>query len=74
MRYKECEYCGATLDAGETCDCQTAVYTNADRKCECHKCELKDRCAYSFRYQRLSRHDAPGALGLCPKLPESFRH
>lgn len=21
MRYNECEYCGATLDAGETCDC-----------------------------------------------------
>lgn len=21
MMYKECEYCGATLDAGETCDC-----------------------------------------------------
>lgn len=24
MYFKECEYCGATLDPGEKCDCNTA--------------------------------------------------
>lgn len=75
MIYKECEYCGATLDAGEKCDCRNTVdiYMNSDHKCECSKCEKKTCCPYHDKYQRLSRHDAPDALGLCPKLPESYR-
>lgn len=43
------------------------VYKNEDKKCECWKCELKDKCQYKDKYQRLPR-TAPGALGLCKKL------
>lgn len=42
-------------------------YDNKDKKCECNKCELKDKCPYKDKYQRLPRTN-PGALGLCKKL------
>lgn len=41
-----CDKCGATLDPGERCDCEVAVYDNADRKCECWKCEIKGNFVY----------------------------
>jgi hypothetical protein len=43
------------------------IYENADRKCECGKCELKDTRKCRDKYQRLPR-TTPGALGLCKKL------
>ena len=42
-------------------------YKNEDKKCECWKCELADKCQYKDKYQRLPR-TSPGALGLCKKL------
>lgn len=44
------------------------IYENTDGKCECWECEIKNDCAYAFKYQRLPREKANGALGLCPKL------
>lgn len=48
------------------------VYDNADRKCECWKCELSCEnggdCPFD---QKLQRHPADlqrGGLGLCKKL------
>lgn len=43
------------------------IYENKDKKCECWKCELKDKCQYKDKYSRFPR-TAPGALGLCKKL------
>jgi hypothetical protein len=43
------------------------IYKNEDKKCECWKCELKDKCCYKDKYQRLPRTSS-GALGLCKKL------
>ena len=42
-------------------------YKNEDKKCECWKCELKDKCNFKDKYQRLPRTSS-GALGLCKKL------
>lgn len=42
-------------------------YKNEDKKCECWKCELKEKCPYKDKYQRLPRTSS-GALGLCKKL------
>ena len=47
------------------------IYKNEDRKCECWKCELEDRCNFKDKYQRLPRREVRGALGLCPKLEEN---
>lgn len=46
---------------------KTNEYKNEDKKCECWKCELKDKCQYKDKYQRLPRTSS-GALGLCKKL------
>lgn len=32
--YKECPYCGAHLDSGETCDCRETKQESKDRSCE----------------------------------------
>lgn len=45
------------------------IYKNADRKCECWKCELKEQCVYRDRHQGLPRED--GGLGKCAKLKEN---
>ena len=42
------------------------VYANAEKKCECWKCECKSICKVHDKMQRHSR--ANGGLGLCPKL------
>ena len=36
--------------------------------CNCGKCDRADGCNYKYKYQRLPREVAPGALGLCPKI------
>lgn len=42
------------------------IYENKDGKCECWKCELKDKCVYKDKHQRL-----PDTLGKCAKLPQN---
>ncbi len=46
------------------------IYKNEDRKCECWKCELQEKCVYKDKYQRLGRENR-GALGKCAKLSEN---
>lgn len=46
---------------------ETKIYQNADKKCECWKCELKGSCHVRDKNQRLPR-TVRGALGLCEKL------
>lgn len=47
-------------------------YENAERLCECWKCEESygngGSCSMSDKYQRHPEDLAHGALGLCPKL------
>jgi hypothetical protein len=45
------------------------IYENKDRKCECWKCELADKCVYRDRFQALPREN--GGLGKCAKLTEN---
>lgn len=45
-------------------------YDNADQRCECWKCELRNICKFVEKGQRLPKKHAPaGGLGLCHKLP-----
>lgn len=44
-------------------------YENKDRKCECWKCELADKCVYRDRFQAFPKE--AGGLGKCAKLPEN---
>ena len=52
------------------------VYDNADRLCDCDKCEMHndpggDRATYCpvrDKFQRHPRDLSPGSLGECPKL------
>lgn len=46
-------------------------YKNEDRKCECWKCELADKCVYREKFQRHPREGGNGGLGKCAKLPEN---
>lgn len=48
---------------------QNQVYENADRRCECWECELRDECVYRDRAQRIPRDQ--GGLGKCAKLKEN---
>lgn len=41
-------------------------YKNEDKKCECWKCELQDKCQFKDKFQRLPR--TKSGLGLCKKL------
>jgi hypothetical protein len=41
-------------------------YENRDKKCECHKCELKEDCIHRGAYRRMPSD--VGGLGLCRKL------
>lgn len=45
-------------------------YKNEDRKCECWRCELQEKCVYKDRFQRLGT-EVKGALGKCAKLKEN---
>ena len=45
------------------------IYENKDRKCECHKCELSDKCVYKDKHQRIGRES--GGLSKCAKLKEN---
>ncbi len=45
-------------------------YKNEDRKCECWRCELQEKCVYKDRFQRLGK-EVKGALGKCAKLKEN---
>ncbi len=46
------------------------IYENKDRKCECWRCELSEKCVYKDRFQRLGT-EIKGALGKCAKLKEN---
>ena len=37
MYYKECPICGANLDPGEKCDCESEVTKNGDTRDGVHK-------------------------------------
>lgn len=41
-------------------------YQNKDNKCECRKCEKREKCIHANAIRRLSKNI--GGLGLCPKL------
>lgn len=59
-----------TVDEAEK---ETEVYQNEDNLCECWLCELRGRCQYRDKYQRLPRTNS-GALGLCRKLNQEAQN